>query len=154
MNLDDATDRFIVFMVQGSSLAVPLLAVREVLAVKAVTPQPGRPAYFKGLIEIRNQVLPVLDLMSRMGAPQNPSAESSYGETQPCLLVFHNGGKPFGVPVDYIADVVSLSSKDIESRKPDMAAGVTGVARTRLGMVTLVNVASYFQSGDFEVITP
>jgi len=84
-----------------------------------------------------------------MGAPKGTEVQSQ--DKQPCFLVFHNGGKPFAVPVDYISDVIGLSSQDLEARRPDQAPGVTGVAKTRLGMVTIVNVASYFQKQDFEV---
>lgn len=54
--------RFFVFTVNGWRLALPLAAVRRVLASVEVTPLPGAPAVVAGAIDVHGRVVPVIDL--------------------------------------------------------------------------------------------
>ena len=56
------------FEVRGRRCALPVAVVREVLATPAVTPVPLTPPLLRGLVPVRGQVLPLLDVGTQLGA--------------------------------------------------------------------------------------
>jgi chemotaxis signal transduction protein len=56
------------FEVRGRRRALPVAVVREVLATPAVTPVPLTPPLLRGLVPVRGQVLPLLDVGAQLGA--------------------------------------------------------------------------------------
>jgi chemotaxis signal transduction protein len=57
------------FEVRGRRYALPVSVVREVLATPAVTPVPLTPALLRGLVPVRGQVLPLIDVGAQLGLP-------------------------------------------------------------------------------------
>jgi chemotaxis signal transduction protein len=56
------------FEVRGRRCALPVAVVREVLATPSVTPVPLTPPLLRGLVPVRGQVLPLLDVGAQLGA--------------------------------------------------------------------------------------
>lgn len=56
------------FEVRGRRCALPVAVVREVLATPSVTPVPLTPPLLRGLVPVRGQVLPLLDVGTQLGA--------------------------------------------------------------------------------------
>ena len=56
--------------VGGQVLAVPTVALREIVRAQDCTPLPLTPPWVRGLMNLRGSPLPVLDLASRLGLPE------------------------------------------------------------------------------------
>lgn len=94
------------FRLGGILLGLPVSAVQEIVRASAIIPVPQAPQLVKGLVNLRGQVLPALDLRWRLGM--------SHIEREPGIhVILSNEGELISLPVDSIDDVLNLS----ESRR-------------------------------------
>jgi chemotaxis signal transduction protein len=88
---------YITFSMNGRDLACPLDEVREVVRATGIEPLPGTRAPVSGMIELRNDPLPVVDLRS----------DAYPGEEGDVLVLNPTAGGSYGVAVDRVLAVVS-----------------------------------------------
>lgn len=63
---NDDSLRYLIFSLSGEEFAIPLLDVKEVIGPSEATPIPNTPSYFKGIINLRGQVISVMDLRLKL----------------------------------------------------------------------------------------
>ena len=102
--------------------AVELVHVREVLPLKDVTPLPCTPAYVLGLINVRGQILSVIDLRVFFELPQ----ESATTATK--VVVLHSSEMEVGVVADAVVETRFVPLDEIRPALPTM----TGIRETYL----------------------
>jgi purine-binding chemotaxis protein CheW len=59
--------QFVAFRIGTQQFAVEIHRVTEVIGLCHITPIPGAPAFVEGMIDLRGQLLPVLDMRKRLG---------------------------------------------------------------------------------------
>jgi hypothetical protein len=91
------------FEVNDRSYALPLEQVVEVVRMVAVTPLPDAPAGLAGVVNLRGQLIPMIDLRPRFGAPPTEPDPSHV------FIVAEAGGRTAGVLADWVEDVVELA---------------------------------------------
>jgi purine-binding chemotaxis protein CheW len=64
----------VAFVLDGQRFGLPLSRVRRVIPSVSITPLPGAPAIVAGAINLRGQVIPVIDLRRRLGLPERSVA--------------------------------------------------------------------------------
>jgi purine-binding chemotaxis protein CheW len=90
------------FFVDGEMFGVDVKDVQEALMAQEVTPVPLAPVHVVGLTNLRGQILPALDLRTRLGiAPREEGVSSSN-------LVVKTAEGPVSLVVDEIGDVIEL----------------------------------------------
>ncbi|OFZ14005.1 MAG: hypothetical protein A2Z20_10285 [Bdellovibrionales bacterium RBG_16_40_8] len=104
-------NRFICFRLEKEHYASPLLEVKEVLGVPEITPVPQAPSYFLGIINLRGQVISVIDLRMKFGLKPNKTTET-------CVIIFEYPGFCVGAVVDEVESVFSV--KDGELKPPPL----------------------------------
>jgi purine-binding chemotaxis protein CheW len=135
--------RYVTFRVADEIYAVPALSVREVTRWVPVTRVPhGGPAV-KGVINLRGEIVVVLDLRTQLNLPSVEPTDRT------CIVVVTaqrpNGRLLAGLIVDTALEVTRIAEHDLEQLS-DAAPGlsgayVTGVARTKSGLTVLLDVA-------------
>jgi purine-binding chemotaxis protein CheW len=90
------------FFVDGELFGVDVKDVQEVLMAQEVTPVPLAPPHIVGLTNLRGQILPALDLRTRLGIPPRPEKAPSSN------LVVKTSEGPVSLVVDEIGDVIEL----------------------------------------------
>jgi purine-binding chemotaxis protein CheW len=113
---DSCTDvlakRYIAFLLGDEQYAIPLLQVKEVIEMSRPTPIPQTPPYFKGVINLRGQVISVIDLRLKLGM-----AEVVQGPKTAIIILdlpSQEIGKTdhLGVIVDRVYSVVAIEDQD------------------------------------------
>lgn len=104
-------DRYMCFTLGKDRFAIPLLQVKEVIGNMETTPIPQSPPYLKGILNLRGQVLSVVDLRVKMKSAK-PEIQS---ETPTMILDF--GSLQMGVIVDSVDSVVTFG-KEVISASP------------------------------------
>lgn len=94
-NVEESSE-FVVLDLEESCFAIDADIVREVLAVRDVTPLPSAPAFVMGLTNVRGKIVAVLDLRAVLG--RTPASKSS-GQ----VIVVEVGGVEVAVDVDECA---------------------------------------------------
>lgn len=134
---DQAFDRYIRFSLSDDEYAIPLLKVREVIAVPEITPVPQTPAYFLGIINLRGQVITVIDLRIKLGLKADRGEEMA-------VIITDLGNTGVGIVVDSINSVLTPKIEEI-AEKPNFshnkaAEYITGVYRKETGLVLLLDI--------------
>ena len=98
--------RYLEFNLGDERFAIPLLSVKEVIAVPETTKVPFTPDYFLGVMNLRGQVLSVIDLRRRLGiTPNEASSETA-------VIITDLGFTHLGVVVDSINRVLAVEGTD------------------------------------------
>ena len=94
-------------------------AVQEIVRLPKITPVPKAPSYVEGVANLRGNVLPIINLRSRFGMRASENVENSR------VVVVELHGKPTGLIVDAVREVMHVSPKDVEEA-PAVVQGVDG----------------------------
>ena len=109
--LDDGAgdvQQFVIFQVADESFAVPLAQVQEIIRMPAVVHVPLSPAALEGLANLRGSVLPVIRLRHVFGM-------SAVDHDDATRVVVLDMGRPVGLVVDRVANVVTVEADRIEA---------------------------------------
>lgn len=108
-HLQDDDARFLLFKVGGQLYGTPLLGIREVVEPQEPKPIPNTVSFFSGVINLRGQVVGVVDLRKRFGCEASRLPRMA-------LMVFSTESGPLGALVDEIECVVKIPAAKIESK--------------------------------------
>jgi purine-binding chemotaxis protein CheW len=108
------------FRIGGEDYAVDIMRVREIIQPLTITPVPRAPAYVEGVVRLRGEVIPVVDVRKRFGLP--PSAATHKTK----FLVVHVAGRRLGLVVDEVCEVLRLARTEIRP-----APGLVGLEGPR-----------------------
>lgn len=114
-------DKYLIFTLGEEDFAFEISEVREVLEYRPITRVPHMPDFVLGGINLRGNVLPVIDLRLKLGmGPAERTVDTCIVITD----VYLEGElTPVGALVDAIKEVVSIDPDQI-SQKPDMGTGI------------------------------
>ncbi len=121
-------DAYIVFMIAGTSYALPSDDVRHMEMVEQVTPVPNAPPFVDGLVFSRGEVVPVVNLRARFGFDRVPY------DLRTRLLVVHAAGRLVGFVADSAREFVTIPPSAI-TPPHDAVQGLSG--RYLAGVATL-----------------
>lgn len=108
-NNPDSTHKYLVYQLANDTFATPLIEIREVLEYRVAKPIPHTSRFFKGVINIRGEIVGVLDLRDRLNLPTVGAPQAQ--------LVFETDNGPLAAIVDRVHSVAVILEKDVE-RKP------------------------------------
>lgn len=142
--------KFLAFALGSEEYAAPLLTVREVLAFTEVTPVPYTPPHFLGIMNLRGQVISVIDMRLKFRMPKTVlTAETA-------IIIFELDALCLGVVVDAVNSVLAVSQADI-SPPPETEAGInadfiTGVIRRDKRLTLLLDISRTLSVEDLRTI--
>jgi purine-binding chemotaxis protein CheW len=131
--------KYMVFHLAGLRYAAPLASVKEVVALSTLTPVPGMPVYFRGLINLRGKIISTIDLKLRLNLKEE---KSEHAQKRPTVIVTQTGEEPLGLIVDDVSEVLSFTDsqidRQIEKLEDSVKQGVIGAARMDNKDLTLI----------------
>lgn len=124
---DDPIVQLCTFRIGGEDYAVDIMRVREIIHPLAITPVPRAPASVEGVVRLRGEVIPVLDVRKRLGLPASaPTRRTRF-------LVVNVARRRIGLVVDEVCEVIRLPRAEIrpapplgDERAPRFFLGVCG----------------------------
>ena len=112
--------RWVTFLLDGETYGIDVLQVQEVLRLAEVAPVPGAPDHVLGIINLRGNIVTVLDSHRRFGVtPRKPDDATR-------IIVVEAGSQVVGIVVDRVTGVVEIPHPAIEK-----APNVGGQDRSR-----------------------
>lgn len=130
--------QFVVFRLGEEEYGADIIKVTVIERMLNIARVPATPAYIKGVINLRGDIIPVMDLRARFGFPEKAEDEDTR------IIIFDINKIVFGAIVDSVSEVLQLEESKIES-----AAGIisdknldyiNGVAKAESKLVTLLNL--------------
>jgi len=105
----DQEIQWVTFRLDKEIYGIEVMQVQEVLRVTEITPVPGAPDYILGIINLRGNVVTVLDTRKRFGLPPKEIEDPSR------IVIIESADQVVGMLVDSVAEVVYLRYSEIES---------------------------------------
>lgn len=105
---DDAISQWVTFTLDTETYGIGVMQVQEVLSMPEITPVPGAPSWILGIINLRGNVVTVIDTRMRLGiSPQ--AADASHR-----VIVIETAEQVAGILVDSVAEVADICDAQIE----------------------------------------
>lgn len=137
---------YMFFRLKNQTYALPIQPVAQIIEMVTITPIPQMGSSIEGVINVRGDVVPVLDLGSRLGL-----SKVLLGAHTPIILVYV-GERMMGLIVDEVKDVIVLPTEQIVSlaelvqQEVENRHFLDGLAQTELGTILLLNLEAVFGS--------
>lgn len=106
---NDPMLQWVTFHLDGETYGVNVMQVREVLRYTEIAPVPGAPAYVIGIINLRGNVVTVIDTRHRFGLSSGEVTDNTR------IVVIEAEKHVVGILVDSVAEVVYLRQSEIET---------------------------------------
>lgn len=128
----DRGGKYLTFGLGKEEYGLEILKVREIIGYMDVTPVPRTESYVKGVINLRGQVIPVIDLRRKFGMPDVPATQTT------CVIVVETRQEDrrinTGIVVDRVCEVISIAANNIQD-PPGIHEGKTPPYVQGLGQV-------------------
>ncbi len=135
---EDPMTQWVTFILDGEKYGINVIQVREVMHNFEIAPVPGAPGYVLGIINLRGNVVTVLDTRARFGLPSIDVNEKSR------IIIIETNEQIVGLLVDSIAVVVDIFQSQIELTpnvsNEDSAKYIRGVHSKNGELLILVDV--------------
>jgi purine-binding chemotaxis protein CheW len=129
--------QFISFSVGDEEYGLELLRVKEVIRIREITWLPKAPSFVKGIINLRGDVIPIIDLRDKFGLP----AKDNTAMTR--VIVVEVEGRLMGMVVDSASQVVRIPADQIDPPPPVLGGlsqeFITGVGKLDDKLIILLN---------------
>ncbi|WP_448247495.1 chemotaxis protein CheW [Thalassotalea agariperforans] len=112
-NVNDTVDndevlQWVTFKLDSETYGINVMQVQEVLRYSEIAPVPGAPAYVLGIINLRGNVVTVIDTRSRFGLVSAEITDNTR------VVIIESEKQVIGILVDSVAEVVYLKKSDID----------------------------------------
>jgi purine-binding chemotaxis protein CheW len=105
------------FRLGTEEYGVDISQVQEIIRLVEITHVPRAPHFMEGVINLRGQLIPIIDLRTRFGMPRIEPTKSTR------IVVTEIGHKRVGIVVDSVSEVLNIPIENVEDA-PEMVAGV------------------------------
>ena len=134
----DQITQWVTFRLGEETYGVNVMQVQEVLRMTDIAPVPGAPDYVLGIINLRGNVVTVMDTRKRFGLMPAEADDSTR------IVIIEAEDQVVGILVDSVAEVVYLSNSDIEMApnvgNEESSRYIQGVANRKEGLLILVDL--------------
>ena len=114
--LSGKTLQVVSFALGSEEYGVDIAQVQEINRMVAITRVPRAPQFMEGVINLRGQRIPIIDLRERFGMVRSERTKNTR------IVVTEIGSKRLGMVVDSVSEVLRLPVEQIEDA-PDLVAG-------------------------------
>lgn len=135
--------QFLTFLLREELFAINIRPIKEIIEYGQLTKVPMVPEFVRGVINVRGNVVPIIDLSMRFGWPTTPVTKRS------CIVIVEVESEgeslEIGVLVDAVSEVIDVSLTDIEPA-PSFGAKlrtdfIQGMGKVNDEFIVLLNVS-------------
>lgn len=147
-NIDDSLLQWVTFRLEGELYGINVIQVQEVLRVTEIAPVPGAPDYVLGIINLRGNVVTVIDTRRRFMLNEREIDDDTR------IVIIEVMGQIVGLLVDGVAEVVYLRESEVESA-PDVGSDesskyIQGVVSRESGLLIMVDVNKLLSTDEWQ----
>jgi purine-binding chemotaxis protein CheW len=148
------TSQYMTFKMGDELFAIDVSQVREVLEIPQITKIPSAPEYMRGVVNVRGQAIPVVDLRVKFGLPR--SADTLQSRVIVMELSIDGESAVLGGIADSVHEVIDLEPGDINP-PPRIAMRwrtefILGMGKRGEDFVIILDVNSVFSSEDLAIV--
>ena len=146
--------KYLTFTLADEEYGIGILKIKEIIGMMPVTTVPQTPDFVKGVINLRDKVIPVIDLRLRFGI------ESIDYTDRTCIIVVEIQGTiqtvQIGIVVDSVSEVLNVKGEEIEDT-PTFGAKlntdyILGMAKMEGGVKILLDIDRVLKAEEVELL--
>jgi purine-binding chemotaxis protein CheW len=143
--------QFVTFILMDEVYGINVMQVQEVLRVTEIAPVPGAPSYVLGIVNLRGNVVTVIDTRKRFGLASTEMDDSSR------IIVIESERQVVGILVDAVAEVVELRENEIDAAPnvgtEESSRYIQGVATQEDRLLILVDLNKLLTDEEWQEIS-
>jgi len=150
----DIEGKYLTFGLGKQEYGARILSVKEIIGMMPIRALPQTPPFFKGVLNLRDKVIPVIDLRLKFGME-----ELEYNE-RTCIIIMEfwkkDGTFQLGAVVDSVFEVLNVKAADIEDT-PTFGVDIDtnfilGIVKMDEGVKILLDTDLILAAGEGEII--
>lgn len=147
----DTVNQLVTFRLKDETYGINVMQVQEVLRVSEIAPVPGAPDYVLGIINLRGNVVTVIDTRTRFGLSTGELDDASR------IVIIESEQQVVGILVDSVAEVVELRQSEIGSApntgNEDSSRYIQGVASRDEDLLIVVDLNKLLTEEEWSEMT-
>lgn len=148
---DEMKGKYLTFWTDNQLFGVPIADVVQIIGIQEITPIPDSPKFAKGVINLRGNIIPVIDVRLRLNKP-----ECEYGE-HTCIIVTKIEENFIGFIVDSVDEVTTIDDEQI-SPPPKLSKDRTndyliGIGKLGAKVVLLIDTGKILNNEEIEAVS-
>ena len=152
---NDMTYQMVTFHLGEELYGVNIMDVKEIVRLQNVRVIPNAPYYVEGIINLRGEIIPIIDLHKRFKI-QSINKSSEDIEMEGGFIILNIDGSKIGIIIDKVERVVSVKADDVKD-PPQMLSGIgneyiEGVVREEAGYLIMLNTRKLFNAKELQKI--
>lgn len=149
----DSQFQLVTFQLGEELYGVNIMDVNEIVRLQEIRFIPNAPYYVEGIINLRGDIIPIIDLHKRFRIQALSNAESDFDGG---IIILNIDGNRIGIIIDKVARVVSVKKEDVRN-PPQMISGIgseyiEGVIREDEGYLIVLNIRKLFNPKELQKI--
>ncbi len=147
-SMEDPTLQWVTFKLAGEIYGINVMQVQEVLRYTEIAPVPGAPTYVLGIINLRGNVVTVIDTRHRFGLTPGEIGDNTR------IVIVEAEKHVIGILVDSVAEVVYLKQSEIETAPnvgtEENAKFIQGVCHKNDDLLILIELNKLLTDDEWE----
>ncbi len=147
---DDPITQWVTFYLESEKYGIKVMQVQEVLRMTDIAPVPGAPDYVLGIINLRGNVVTVIDTRRRFGLPEKDSDDLTR------IVIIESDNQVVGILVDSVAEVADLRDSQVEQApnvgNDESSKFIQGVTHQDGNLLILVDVERLLTDEEWEEV--
>lgn len=144
------TSQWVTFSLAEETYGINVMRVQEVLPMTEIAPVPGAPAFVLGIINLRGNVVTVLDTRMQFGLGDREADDASR------IVVIETGKQVAGILVDKVSEVVDIDGEDVDTApnvgNRESARYIAGVVSRGDDILILIDVERLLTEDEWQSV--
>lgn len=143
-------NRFLTFYLEDEIYGINIFDVKEIIAMMRTAPVPRTPHYIKGVMNLRGNIIPVVDMRLKFDMPQKDP------EMYTAIIIINIEGKNIGFIVDKVEEVVNVDEQHI-APPPEFGSSIdtrfiSKMAKYKESVVMILDLIALFGSEELAMV--
>lgn len=143
-------NRFLTFYLQDEIYGVNISDVREIIAMMKTTPVPKTPRYIKGVMNLRGNIIPVIDMRLKFDMPEIEARMYT------AIVIIKLDGKDIGFVVDKVEEVVNVDTENL-SPPPEFGSNIDtrficNMAKQKNKVIMILDLVALFGEDELAMV--
>lgn len=151
---DETQFQLVTFQLGRELYGVNIMDVKEIVKVQNVRLIPNAPYYVEGIINLRGEIIPIMDLHKRFRIQRTEITEDE--QLEGGFIILNIDNNKIGIIIDRVARVVTVKNEDVKE-PPQMISGIgteyiEGVIKEESGYLIMLNTRKLFNPKELQKI--
>ncbi|MBQ3923113.1 MAG: purine-binding chemotaxis protein CheW [Spirochaetales bacterium] len=153
--MDSQTISLVTFKISNETYAIDIMEVNEIVKLTEITPIPNAPDFVDGIITLRGQIIPIVDLNKRFNfAPRTYTEED---ELFRAIVIIRVQDMTIGILIDQVNRVIPIDRNQIQP-PPQMVSGVgaefiSGVVKQNDNLFVILDIQKLFSKKELMMLS-